>query len=668
MTLQQQVLRESDSRTIFDKAKDVASVYEMDALTIREGPDTIEFSFDNQIVNTAAYRAAWTKQTVRNQTDGLIAGRENAEEAQASSTSPVAASSITSPTSTPSPSMLVKSPTKAPKEIEKKKRSSLWRLSGVTQVIPNKKQSHLQEQLSIWAARGDLGMVRDLVAQGADPAASGSRKHAHCLIAAVTVGSTEVVQFLLEHGADVNALHPRSKYPCLAIAIDSHTSNVSLISAILQHGPDMTASVYLDDGLGGFGHGYEYVNVFHLLALHYQAPNASEVAELIHSYGGELLNRFSTVKANGPGTSLSTYYIAKSADGFTPLQALCLSASPKTAKEIKAVETLIITFVRLGASIHMPFGKAVNSKADDVFLELCRLPKDSHVLIQALLKSGAKTNIPNMPKDSYDKKRSALELACISGSAQTAIALLEHGAASTASFANWDRSELLHLAVRMQSDKLVHALIDLGLEVNAVNDEGKRPLHVACTAKDMPLTIVKSLIEAGADLRALDKESYSAWNYACEFSRAEVTLYLSSLPGADIHVRSGPLKGPPLWYALGRDNSGVVECLIKQLGGWDGGWAMYLDRAFTVKASKSARVLLQWIPNYRDLLTGQPGALEYFDGIKRTMDHEIQQRTTMGQGVPRIQLPSGWERRVSETGRPYYVNHVSETTQWHMPM
>jgi hypothetical protein len=30
-------------------------------------------------------------------------------------------------------------------------------------------------------------------------------------------------------------------------------------------------------------------------------------------------------------------------------------------------------------------------------------------------------------------------------------------------------------------------------------------------------------------------------------------------------------------------------------------------------------------------------------------------------------LPTGWERRETETGQAYYVNHVTQTTQWLRP-
>ena len=30
-------------------------------------------------------------------------------------------------------------------------------------------------------------------------------------------------------------------------------------------------------------------------------------------------------------------------------------------------------------------------------------------------------------------------------------------------------------------------------------------------------------------------------------------------------------------------------------------------------------------------------------------------------------LPPGWEQRISNSGRPYYVNHRTRTTQWNKP-
>jgi len=30
-------------------------------------------------------------------------------------------------------------------------------------------------------------------------------------------------------------------------------------------------------------------------------------------------------------------------------------------------------------------------------------------------------------------------------------------------------------------------------------------------------------------------------------------------------------------------------------------------------------------------------------------------------------LPAGWELRYTPDKRPYYVNHIAKTTQWHPP-
>ena len=34
---------------------------------------------------------------------------------------------------------------------------------------------------------------------------------------------------------------------------------------------------------------------------------------------------------------------------------------------------------------------------------------------------------------------------------------------------------------------------------------------------------------------------------------------------------------------------------------------------------------------------------------------------------PPTYLPPQWEERIAPDGRPYYVNHQRQTTQWHPP-
>ena len=37
------------------------------------------------------------------------------------------------------------------------------------------------------------------------------------------------------------------------------------------------------------------------------------------------------------------------------------------------------------------------------------------------------------------------------------------------------------------------------------------------------------------------------------------------------------------------------------------------------------------------------------------------------QDPPPTYLPPQWEERIAPDGRPYYVNHQTQTTQWHPP-
>jgi hypothetical protein len=61
-------LQDAEARTIFTKAKDIVSVYEFDAITLKEGTkgsEDTDFNFDNDIIDSAASCATFKKQKAR---------------------------------------------------------------------------------------------------------------------------------------------------------------------------------------------------------------------------------------------------------------------------------------------------------------------------------------------------------------------------------------------------------------------------------------------------------------------------------------------------------------------------------------------------------------------------------------------------------------------------
>ena len=100
------------------------------------------------------------------------------------------------------------------------------------------------------------------------------------------------------------------------------------------------------------------------------------------------------------------------------------------------------------------------------------------------------------------------------------------------------QTTVLHLAARYNcSAELVEILIEAGADVNAVNSDRYSPLHYA--SYENP-AVVPVLLEAGAKVNVLDKNQRSPLFYAAGYKH-EASVVALMAASADPHLGGSPL-------------------------------------------------------------------------------------------------------------------------------
>ena len=115
---------------------------------------------------------------------------------------------------------------------------------------------------------------------------------------------------------------------------------------------------------------------------------------------------------------------------------------------------------------------------------------------------------------------------------------------------------VLHLAADFKcSAELVKILLEAGADVDAVDSDQSSPLHFASKSSSVP--VVKVLLEAGADVNALNCSQSSPLHYASKRNPAVLPVLLEA--GAKVNV----VQCSPLYWAALFDHKESVIALMK---------------------------------------------------------------------------------------------------------
>lgn len=117
----------------------------------------------------------------------------------------------------------------------------------------------------------------------------------------------------------------------------------------------------------------------------------------------------------------------------------------------------------------------------------------------------------------------------------------------------------LHVAAFFSQAEIAKFLISKGANVNAKNEKGNTPLHIAAS---ISLDVSKILIENGADVNAQNIYGITPLHFSAKKKEADVTLFLLS-HNVEVNIQHDKSTPPPLHWAAKNNSWQNVKVLIE---------------------------------------------------------------------------------------------------------
>ena len=118
--------------------------------------------------------------------------------------------------------------------------------------------------------------------------------------------------------------------------------------------------------------------------------------------------------------------------------------------------------------------------------------------------------------------------------------------------------ESLEEAIVQDRPEVVEQLVKSGTDVNAANNKGETPLHIA--AQYSRLNIARSLIQNGAKVNAKTADGSTPLGYSISMGRGQLVELLLD-KGADPNAHA-PGEWSPLHWAIGTQDDSLVKLLL----------------------------------------------------------------------------------------------------------
>ena len=421
--------------------------------------------------------------------------------------------------------------------------------------------------LTIAARRGNLAIVKLLIAHGAMVDIGKETDDRTPLIAAAGQGHAEIVQYLIAQGADVNA-----KGKGLTPLLIAFAERYSPLHP--QGDAGKTIRILLENGADVNVQDESWLKTGRTPLMYAVMQGDAALVQALLSKGARL-----ELKNTNGETALS---LARK-EGLEYIAKLLEKAETGPAESVPTPDPSLFDAVKEG---RLDKVKALIAKGADVNVRNANgsaplmYAADGNALkmVHYFLKSGADVNAKN------GTNNTALIFASTKGHVDVVNLLLRKKA--DVNVKNHSKGDALIYAVLNKKTKVVSALLKSGARVNEKYDDGKTALLMAVS--DGSSDIAKLLIDHQADVNAVDNTEMTALMIACEKGNADVALALLRA-GADAD-RKSKYGDTALSKAISGKHAPIVRMLTKSGGNFNRQEALFS----AVAAGNQEIVKLLW--------------------------------------------------------------------------
>ena len=385
-----------------------------------------------------------------------------------------------------------------------------------------------EPKLHIAAARGNLTLLQELPLETNINEKDSLEKTA--LFWATENGHERVVEYLLTHGAEVNAADKNGLTPLLIAAQNDHER---VVEYLLTHGAEINAA----DKNG-------------MTPLYIAAQNGHErVVEYLLTHGAKInaidkngITPLWMATLNGHERTIE-YLLEYKAEvnvatnnGTTPLMVAALNGHEDVVEYLLAYKAEV---------------NAANKNHGATPL-LIAAQNGHERVVECLLTHGAKINA--IDKNGITPLMTAVQ----NGHERVVECLLTHGA--EINVADNDGATPLFMATLNDHERVVEYLLAYKAEVNVATNNGTTPLLIA--AQNGHERVVECLLTHGVEVNAADKNGLTPLYVAARNGYECVVEYLLT-HGAEVNVAAKASdNATPLCIAAANGHERVVECLL----------------------------------------------------------------------------------------------------------